>query len=50
MGVLLIVLIFNYFQTSPALLLWFYYLTLVLTLFSGIHYFLIGARLLKAGK
>lgn len=50
MGVLFLVLIFNYFQTSPALLLWFYYLTLVLTLLSGIHYISIGARLLKAGK
>ncbi len=50
MGVLLLVLIFNYLQTSPALLLWFYSLTLVLTLLSGIQYFLIGARFLKALK
>ena len=48
MGVLLLVLMFNYFQTSPALLLWFYYLTLVLTLLSGIHYFLIGTRFFKS--
>lgn len=50
MFIVLLVLIFNFFQTTPALLWWLYYLTLVLTLFSGIHYCSIGVRMLRKQK
>ncbi len=48
--VLLLVLIFNYTQTSPPVLNQIFYLTLILTLLSGIHYIYIGLRLLTAAK
>jgi cardiolipin synthase len=47
MGVLLLVLMFNWLEISPGLLVAFYYLTLLLTVFSGIQYGLIGIRMLK---
>lgn len=48
--VLLLVLIFNYTQTSPLFLRQLFYLTLIITLLSGIHYIYIGLRLLTAAK
>ena len=48
--VLLMVLIFNYTQTSPLVLRQLFYLTLILTLLSGIHYIYIGLRLLTAAR
>lgn len=46
MGVLFLVLLFNYLQTTSPILDWVYGLTLVLTLLSGIHYGLIGYRMM----
>lgn len=47
MGVILLVLLLNVLRTSPAYIIWFFYLTLFLTVLSGIHYCLIGIRMLR---
>jgi len=48
MGVLLLVLYFNWKGISPSFLMWLYVLTLVLTIFSGIGYTIKGIRLYRA--
>jgi cardiolipin synthase len=45
-GTILLVLLFNYLQTSPSLLSPFYYITLAATLLSGIHYAYLGLMIL----
>ncbi|MBS3819388.1 CDP-alcohol phosphatidyltransferase family protein [bacterium] len=50
MGVLFLVLLFNYLQTSPIILNWVYGLALVLTLLSGMHYGLIGYRMITGSN
>jgi cardiolipin synthase len=45
-GTVLLVLLFNYLQTSPSLLSPFYSITLAATLLSGIHYAYIGFMML----
>jgi cardiolipin synthase len=50
MGVILLVLLLNFLRTSPSFLVWFFYLTLVLTVLSGIHYCLIGMEMLRKRK
>jgi len=50
LSVILLVLIFNYTQTSPLILEQLFYLTLALTLISGIQYIFIGFRLLTASS
>ena len=50
LGVILLVLIFNYIQSSPPFLKLLFYLTLALTLISAIQYIFIGFRLLSAPK
>ena len=45
-GTVLLVLLFNYLQLSPAFLIWLYFLTLTFTLLSGIHYFITYAFLI----
>jgi len=47
MGVLLLVLLFNWIEITPWYLVVFYYLTLGLTILSGIQYGVIGVDMLK---
>ncbi len=47
MGVILLVLCLNFLSTSPAFMVLFFYLTLVLTVLSGIHYCVIGVEMLR---
>jgi len=47
MGALLLVLFFNWKEITPSFLMWFYYLTLILTIFSGINYAVKGFHLYK---
>ena len=47
-GTVLLVLLFNYLQLSPAFLIWLYFLTLTFTLLSGIHYFITYAFLIPS--
>jgi len=47
MGVVLLVLFLNFIQTTTDFLWWFYSLTLVLTVLSGIQYCSIGVRMLR---
>ena len=44
-GSILLVLFFNYLQTSPVFLDWIFYLTFLITLISGIQYTFIGIKL-----
>jgi len=44
MGVVMIVLFFNSIQTSPFFLFGLYIFVLILTILSGLHYFIIGFR------
>ncbi|MCK4336523.1 MAG: CDP-diacylglycerol--glycerol-3-phosphate 3-phosphatidyltransferase [Candidatus Aminicenantes bacterium] len=46
-AVLLLVLFFNWKEITPSILMWFYYLTLILTIFSGINYAVKGFQLYK---
>jgi cardiolipin synthase len=46
-AVLLLVLFFNWKEITPSILMWFYYLTLILTIFSGINYTVKGFQLYK---
>ena len=48
--VLILVLFFNSFQISFPYLRLFYFLTLALTLLSGVHYFYIGFRIISVPK
>ena len=50
MGVLILVLLFNWKGTSPGFLIWLYILTLVLTIISWIDYCRIGLRMYREGK
>lgn len=49
-SVILSVLFFNYAQTSPSLLSWVYYVTLFFTIVSGIHYVMIGFKMIFPPK
>lgn len=44
--IILAVLFFNYTESSPPHLFWFYYLTLFLTILSGTHYSYIGFKMI----
>lgn len=46
-GVVFLILFFNYTETSPTFLWLIYYLTLTLTVLSGIHYGYVGVRIIK---
>ncbi len=48
MGVVLLVLFFNWRQASPSFLQWLFFLTLVFTIASGVSYTLQGIRLYKS--
>jgi len=47
MGLLLLVLFLNWKEITPSFLIWFYYLTLILTIFSGINYAAKGFQMFK---
>ena len=49
-SVIFFVLFFNYTQTSPSYLSWLYYVTLFLTIISGIHYVMIGFKMIFPPK
>lgn len=48
--VVLLVLLFNAFEVISISLMWAYYVTLIATILSGIHYGSVGFRLLSATK
>ena len=50
MSMLVLVLLLNTQNSSPPFLLWFYLLTLVFTLFSGIQYTYIGNQMAKGAR
>lgn len=49
-GVVLLVLFFNFLESSPSFILWTYYVTFLATVISGIHYTSVGLRLLKKNR
>jgi cardiolipin synthase len=50
MGVLILVLLFNWLRISPDRLVWVYYFTVFLTVLSFLHYVWLGFYLLKQKK
>jgi cardiolipin synthase len=46
-GTIFLVLLMNYYGSSPGFMSWVYYATLFLTLASGIHYFIYGLGILR---
>ena len=48
--VVLLVLLFNAFEVTAVSLMWAYYVTLIATAASGIHYVLVGFRLFSSAK
>lgn len=49
-GVILLVLFFNFIDSSPSFILWIYYVTFLATVISGIHYASVGLRLIKGDR
>ena len=49
-SVVLLVLLFNAFEVISVSLMWAYHVTLITTVASGIHYALVGFRLLSSAK